>query len=64
MKDLGVAIQIIGMRITRNYDVFKLSQKDYVNKMLSKFSMDDAKSVSTHLASHFRLSNEQSPSTE
>ena len=32
--------------------------------MLRKFSMSNTKPVSTPLASHFKLSNEQSPTTE
>lgn len=57
MKDLSVAKQILGMRITMDNNVLKLSNEDYVKKMLSKFKMDYAKPVSTFLTSHFRLSN-------
>lgn len=64
MKDLGAAKQILGMRITRNGEELKLSQEDYVKKVLSRFNMHDAKSVSTPLGSHFKLSREQSPSTD
>jgi hypothetical protein len=42
----------------------KLSQTEYVKKILSRFSMDEAKSVSTPLGSHFRLTKDQSPKTE
>lgn len=45
------------MRITRDSDVLKLSQED-CDKVLSKFNMNDAKSVRTLLTSHFKLSNE------
>ncbi|XP_068638459.1 uncharacterized protein [Aristolochia californica] len=58
MKNLGPAIQILGMRITRDTVVLKLSQEEYVKKVLSRFNMNDAKPVSTPLASHFRLSKE------
>ena len=61
MKDLGVAKQILGIRITRNNGVLRLSQEEYVNKVLSRFSMGEAKPVSTPLAIHFKLSKEQSP---
>ncbi|KAK0585008.1 hypothetical protein LWI29_022138 [Acer saccharum] len=66
MKDLGAAKQILGMRISRNEQegTLKLSQAEYVRKVLQRFSMGDAKSVRTPLASHFRLSKEQSPKTE
>ncbi|KAE8693764.1 putative galacturonosyltransferase-like 4 [Hibiscus syriacus] len=41
-----------------------LSQAEYINKVLSRFNMQDAKPVSTPLGIHFRLSKEQSPNTE
>ncbi|KAE8664067.1 hypothetical protein F3Y22_tig00112857pilonHSYRG00227 [Hibiscus syriacus] len=41
-----------------------LSQAEYINKVLSRFNMQDAKPVSTPLGVHFRLSEEQSPKTE
>ena len=60
MKDLGPAKQILGIRITRSSGVLRLSQEEYVKKVLSRFSMSDAKPMSTPLASHFKLSKEQS----
>ncbi|CAM8999774.1 unnamed protein product [Rhodiola kirilowii] len=53
MKDLGAAKQILGMRIIRNKECLKLSQEEYVKKVLKRFNMDDARPVSTPLASHF-----------
>ena len=66
MKGLGVAKQILGMRIIRDRanGTLKLSQTEYVKKILSRFSMDEAKLVSTPLGSHFRLTKDQSPKTE
>ena len=66
MKDLGVAKQILSMRIIRDNvnSTLKLSQSEYVKKILSRFNMNEAKSVSTPLGSHFKLSEEQSPKTE
>ena len=66
MKDLGVAKQILSMRIIRDKanGTLKLSQLEYVKKILSRFNMNEAKSVSTPLGSHFKLSEEQSPKTE
>ena len=66
MKDLGAAKQILGMRIIRDKAncTLKLSQSEYVNKVLSRFNMNEAKPVSTPLGSHFKLSKEQSPKTE
>ena len=56
MKDLGAAKQILGMRITTNNGVLKLSQEEYVKKVLRRFSIGEAKLVSTPLATDFKLS--------
>uniref|UniRef100_A0A2N9J4X6 CCHC-type domain-containing protein n=1 Tax=Fagus sylvatica TaxID=28930 RepID=A0A2N9J4X6_FAGSY len=63
MKDLGAAKKILGMEIHRDRGARKLwlSQKNYIKKVLEKFSMLDAKPVSTPLANHFRLSGSQCP---
>jgi hypothetical protein len=65
MKDLGAAKKILGMEIRRNRDAKKLwlSQAGYVKKVLERFSMDNAKPISTPLANHFRLSTSQCPKT-
>lgn len=66
MKDLGAAKQILGMRIVRDRvrGTLRLSQAEYVKKILSRFNMDKAKPVGTPLGSHFRLSKDQSPKSE
>ncbi|WVY99473.1 hypothetical protein V8G54_015558 [Vigna mungo] len=66
MKDLGPAKRILGMQITRDKQkcILQLSQTEYINRVLQRFNMRDAKAVSTPLASHFHLSKEQSPQTE
>ncbi|RVW22925.1 Retrovirus-related Pol polyprotein from transposon TNT 1-94 [Vitis vinifera] len=58
MKDLGPAKQILGMRIIRDKanGTLKLSQSEYVKKVLSRFNMNEVKPVSTPLGSHFKLS--------
>ena len=58
MKDLGATKQILGMKIIRDKanGILKLSQTEYVKKILSKFNMNEVKPVSTPLGSHFRLS--------
>jgi len=55
MKDLGVAKKILRMKICRDKDAKRL--------WLSRFSMENAKPVSTPLANHFRLSTSQCPKT-
>jgi hypothetical protein len=66
MKDLGAAKKILGMEITRDRksSVLFLSQQNYIQKVLHHFNMHDAKSVSTPIASHFKLSALQCPSTD
>ena len=65
MKDLGASKKILGIEIHRDRDANKLwlSQAGYVKKVLERFSMKNAKSVSTFLANHFCLSTSQCPKT-
>ena len=66
MKDLGVAKQILGMRITRDRKNHKLtlSQSEYIEKVLKRFNMQNAKPTSIPLATHFKLSKEVCPKTQ
>src|ERR1044072_4067134 len=66
MKDLGAAKKILGMEILRDRSAKKLwlSQKKYIEDVLKIFDMSRSKPVSTPLASHFKLSLENSPKTE
>lgn len=54
------------MEIKRDRSAGKLflTQESYVQKILQRFGMKNAKPVSTPLASHFRLSAAQSPQTK
>lgn len=65
MKDLGAANKILGMEIIRDRKAgtLCLSQKGYIEKILQRFNMQNAKPVSTPLAAHFRLSSTLSPKT-
>ena len=66
MKDLGEAKRILGMDIFRDRKrkELKLVQTDYVDKVIKKYQVLDARSVSIPLASHFKLSKEHLPKTE
>ena len=66
MKDLGVAKKILGIEIHRDRGTGKLwlSQKGYLNKGLERFSMLDAKPVSTPPFAHFKLSTQLCPSSD
>eukprot|EP00253_Pinus_taeda_P012960 PITA_12960 len=65
MKDLEAAKQILGMRITRDRKNHKLtlSQNEYIQKVLKRFNMHNAKPVSTPFAGHFKLRKEMCPKT-
>lgn len=66
MKDLGPVTKKLGIEIKRNRreGTLSLNKKSYALKILEKFAMSDAKSVSLPLANHFKLSNNQCPKTE
>ena len=66
MKDLGPAKRILGMEIIRDRKIGRLclSQKSYVEKVLERFGMHNAKAVSTPFAAHFKLSANMSPQTK
>ena len=51
MKDLGVAKQILAMRTIRDKanGTLKLSQSEYVKKVLSRFNMNEAKIGRAHV---------------
>ena len=60
MKDLCKAKQILRMWMSRDReaDTLKLSQEEYVKRVLRRFSMQDAKSIGSPLDDHFSLSKE------
>jgi hypothetical protein len=57
MKDLGAAKKILGIEIVRDRKsrLLYLSQKNYIEKVLRCFNIQNAKPVSTSLAPHFKL---------
>ena len=60
MKVLGPAKQISGMKISRDRSAgtLNLSQELYIEKVQSRFRVNDAKPKTTPLANHFKLSKE------
>ena len=66
MKDLGVAKKILGMIIKRDIKNHKLtlSNAEYIEKVLERFIMKDAKPTSASLAIHFKISKEMCPKTQ
>ncbi|KAH9706111.1 hypothetical protein KPL70_012113 [Citrus sinensis] len=65
MKDIGPAKKILGVEIIRNRKVgtMFLTQKDYIEKVLIRFGMNETKPVQTPLASHFKLLAAMCPQT-
>ena len=63
MKDLGAAKKILDVEIIRhrNSGMLYLGQRGYIEKVLRRFNMYDAKLVSPPLAAHFRLSSALCP---
>jgi hypothetical protein len=66
MKDLGLAKQILGMKISRDRKKEKLwlSQESYIEKVLDRFNMCKANPMSSTLAGYLKLSSKQSPTSE
>ena len=66
MKNLGAANQILGTKICKDRKNKKLtlSQVDYILKVLQRFSMENAKAVSTPLPGHLKLTNAMCPKTQ
>ncbi|GKV26776.1 hypothetical protein SLEP1_g36011 [Rubroshorea leprosula] len=65
-KDLGAANKILGMEIHRDRKRGKLflSQKKYIEKVLERLSLHEAKAMTTPLGAHFKLSSNLSPETK
>ena len=65
MKDLGPAKNILGMQIMRDRKCGKLwlSQEKYIERVLLRFHMENAKPVNTPLATHFKLSKKFCPTS-
>ena len=63
MNDLGGAKKILRISITRNRNnsTMKLSQFPYIQKIISKFSMENAKEANVPLGGHYKLSADQNP---
>ena len=66
MKDLRAVNQILGMKVLQERKDRKiwLLQKGYVEKVLRRFNMQNAKPVSIPFSIQLKLSAKQSPSTE
>jgi hypothetical protein len=65
MNDLGVAKKILGIRIKRDRKIHNLalSQGEYIEKVLERFRMQNAKPISKPLSNDFKLNKEMCPKT-
>ncbi|XP_062075382.1 secreted RxLR effector protein 161-like [Humulus lupulus] len=64
--DLGTATRILGITKSKDREKGKmnLGQKDYIQKILDKFSMNNAKITKLPITSQHQLSKEQCPKTK
>ena len=65
MKDLGEAVYILGIKIYRDRSrrLLGLSQSTYIDKVLKRYNMSEAKKWFLPVSHGIRLSETQSPST-
>ena len=65
MKDLGEANYIIEIKILRDQKkkLLALSQASYIDKILTRFNMENSKRVTLPFRHGIYLSKEQSPKT-
>jgi hypothetical protein len=62
-KDLGPTKKILGMKISFNISkkLIWLSHQRYIEKVLERFNMKNAKSITSPLVVHHKLSSEKWP---
>nr|GEV59570.1 retrovirus-related Pol polyprotein from transposon TNT 1-94 [Tanacetum cinerariifolium] len=63
MKELGEAKKIIGIKIIKDWSrkILRVSQSEYVSKILNNFRIDNWKLVKMPLGGHFELSLKDCP---
>ena len=66
MKDLSPTKQILGMEITCDRKNIRLwlSQESYIERILERLNMKEAKPITTPLGGHFKLKQRSCPSIE
>lgn len=66
MKDLSEASFVLGIQIHRDHSrgVLGLSQKNYINKVLKRFSMPNSKPLETPIAKGEKFSLNQYPKND
>lgn len=64
MKDWGPLHYCLGIEFTQNKDSITMTQKKYIEDILHKFEMQDAKTVSTPMDNGIKLTKDMSTKTE
>nr|KYP54079.1 Retrovirus-related Pol polyprotein from transposon TNT 1-94 [Cajanus cajan] len=66
MKDLGETFFVLGIKILRDrsHGVIRLSQENYIDKVLARFGMKDSKPRDTPIAKGDKYSLKQSPNDD
>ena len=66
MKDMGNAIYILGVKISRDRSrrLLSLSQETYINKVLERFNMQNYKPISNPIAKGETFSKRMYPQTQ
>ncbi|KAI3719057.1 hypothetical protein L6452_19947 [Arctium lappa] len=66
MKDLGPAQKVLGREIVRDRksSTLRLTQQDYIQKILNPFNFDGAKTSSTLLSKHIRITSDDCPKND
>ncbi|MCO5556884.1 hypothetical protein L7F22_010438 [Adiantum nelumboides] len=66
MKDLGAAEHVLGVRIRRQRDqrILYLSQEKYIEKVLDRFNIADAKPLGVPLQPYVKISKEDCPNSK
>lgn len=55
MKDVGLLHYCLGIEFVQNGDYIKFTQKKYIEDMLSKFNIQESKSISTPFVNNVKL---------
>ncbi|RDY06522.1 hypothetical protein CR513_09476, partial [Mucuna pruriens] len=66
MKDLGEASFVLGIQILRNksHGILRLSQENYISKVLERFDMKDSKPGNTPIAKGDKFNPKQCPNND
>ena len=64
MKDLGEIHWLLNLKIDKISGTINISQEAYIDNILARFNLQDAKSYSSPLDPNVKLSKDQCPTTD